>query len=165
MLTTLDISQLTSITSLFCQNNDLTTLNVANGNNANFVPPGFGSATPFYAINNPNLLCIQVDDATYSTTNWTNIDATASFSESCATVGIEEEETFSFGLYPNPTNGVFTLSSSETVELVEVFNQVGQKVADFGQVNTIDISNLSDGIYTVKATSNAKVGVARLIKQ
>mgnify|MGYP000241745560 CR=1 FL=1 len=68
-------------------------------------------------------------------------------------------------IYPNPTNGVFTISSSESIELVEVFNQVGQKVANFGHVNTIDISNLSNGVYTIKATSNAKIGVARLIKQ
>src|SRR5690606_38288273 len=33
---------------------------------------------------NPNLSCIQVDDAAYSTANWTNIDATASFSEDCS---------------------------------------------------------------------------------
>ena len=156
-LTSLDVSANSALTGLECFQNQLTSLNVANGNNANF--------TSFYATSNPNLTCIQVDDATYSTTNWTNIDGTSSFSENCLTVGIEEEETFSFGLHPNPTNGVFTISSSEPIELVEIINQVGQKVADFGQVNTIDISNLSDGIYTVKTTSNAKVGVARLIKQ
>jgi hypothetical protein len=37
----------------------------------------------FIATNNPNLTCIQVDDAAYSTTNWTNIDAAASFSTDC----------------------------------------------------------------------------------
>jgi len=52
---------------------------VKNGNNTNF--------TLFKATNNPNLTCIEVDDATYSTTNWTNIDSTTSFSENCSCTG------------------------------------------------------------------------------
>ena len=39
----------------------------------------------FNATNNPNLTCINVDDVTYSTTNWTNIDAQHYFSTNCTT--------------------------------------------------------------------------------
>ncbi|WP_298510831.1 hypothetical protein [uncultured Kordia sp.] len=70
-LGSIDVSNLTSLTNFFAINAQLTSLNVRNGNNTNF--------NDFNATNNPNLTCILVDDATYSTTNWTNIDATASF--------------------------------------------------------------------------------------
>ena len=44
-------------------NNQLTDLNVANGNNTNFF---FQSVSPFRADVNTNLTCIEVDDPVYS---------------------------------------------------------------------------------------------------
>jgi Leucine-rich repeat (LRR) protein len=76
-ITTLDISGNSSLISLFATNNQLTNLNVKNTNNTNF--------TLFNATNNPNLTCIEVDNATYSRTNWTNIDATSNFNNNCTT--------------------------------------------------------------------------------
>ena len=37
----------------------------------------------FYATDNPNLTCIEVDDVNYSTANWNNIDPQTSFSTDC----------------------------------------------------------------------------------
>jgi Leucine-rich repeat (LRR) protein len=74
-ISTLDLSGNPNLTDFACNNNALTALNVANGNNSNF--------TAFYATLNSNLTCITVDDATYSTANWTNIDPQTSFSLSC----------------------------------------------------------------------------------
>lgn len=79
-LTQLDISGSPAIQQLLCNDNQLTSLNVANGNNSMM------SNNNFNATNNTALTCIQVDDVTYSTTNWTNIDAGASFSDNCCTV-------------------------------------------------------------------------------
>lgn len=78
LIQNLDFSQHSYLRILRCSFNNLETLNIRNGNNTNF--------TVFYAFlagNNPNLNCIEVDDAAWSTTNWTDIDATASFSENC----------------------------------------------------------------------------------
>ena len=83
-ISTLDISSNTSLIELYCYNNSLNELNIANGNNTNI------ASSNFYATGNPDLTCIQVDDVAYSTTNWTNIDATSSFSLDCSSVGIEE---------------------------------------------------------------------------
>ncbi|MEI7596956.1 MAG: InlB B-repeat-containing protein, partial [Bacteroidota bacterium] len=63
----LNLSTNNTLTSLACNNNSLNTLNVKNSNNSNF--------TSFSVQNNSDLSCIQVDDSTYSTINWTNIDA------------------------------------------------------------------------------------------
>jgi hypothetical protein len=74
-LTSLDVSANTSLGGLFCSYNKLTNLNVKNGNNTNF--------TMFKAIDNPDLVCIEVDDAIWSAANWTEIDTASSFSENC----------------------------------------------------------------------------------
>lgn len=156
-LTSLDASSNTALRRLRCNDNELVSLNVANGNNLNSVV--------FSASGNPNLACIQVDDAAWSTTNWTDIDGTASFSENCATVGVEEEETLAFGMYPNPTSGELNFTSNEPIEFIEIFNQVDQQVAVFTNQNAVNISELAPGLYTVRITSGTKTGVQHLIKK
>jgi Leucine-rich repeat (LRR) protein len=85
-LDSLNVSQNTALIGLYCYSNQLTSLDVRNGNNTNFI--GFvdanGNAIPaFNASNNPNLYCINVDDATWSTANWTVIDPQSFFSNNC----------------------------------------------------------------------------------
>ena len=46
---------------------------------------------PFYAVGNPNLTCIEVDDVNYSTTNWTDIDSQMSFSDRIATTTVPHQ--------------------------------------------------------------------------
>ena len=77
-LTSLDISKNLYLTSLHCEDNKLTTLNLKNGKNTLF------PNTSLLLTNNPSLTCIQVDNETYSNTNWVNFkDSTASFSTFC----------------------------------------------------------------------------------
>jgi hypothetical protein len=75
----LDVANQGALTSFSCSNNALTSLNLANGNNINLFQ--------IQANNNPNLTCIEVDDESYSTTNWVGnsytFDAQASFSTNC----------------------------------------------------------------------------------
>ena len=77
-LTSLDVSQNIFLEYIWCGANQLTCLNIANGNNNVF---GFGDY--LFSVN-PSLNCIQVDDAAWSTANWTiNIDPQQYFSEDC----------------------------------------------------------------------------------
>ena len=82
-LTSLDISTNTVLTTLECNYNQLTILDVRNGNNTNMIT--------FWAFDNLNLFCIDVDDAAWSTANWTvangNIDPQSSFSLNCIVPG------------------------------------------------------------------------------
>ena len=77
-LTSLDVSQNTALVEFGCSYNELTCLDVSNGNNINVFT--------FYAVGNPNLTCIEVDDAEYSSDDfyWTaGIDTQMYFSEDC----------------------------------------------------------------------------------
>ncbi len=83
-LTTLDVSGNPVLGLLRVNNNDLSFLNIKNGNNVNFVE--------FNASNNPNLGCIQVDNAAdayagggnYS--GWQIDGATSSYADQCLTL-------------------------------------------------------------------------------
>ncbi|MWB95869.1 T9SS type A sorting domain-containing protein [Flavobacterium sp. GA093] len=78
-LSNLDVSKNTILKELECSNNNIYNLNIKNGNNANMQRMIFGNFT-----NNPNLSCIQVDNAVYATDNWNATDATSSYAEICA---------------------------------------------------------------------------------
>ena len=88
-LTSLDLSNNTVLTSFWCYNNQLTNLDVRNGNNTNL--------TYFHTMNNPNLTCINVDNAAWSTSNWTGVgyafDNHHYFNNNCSGTGIEEHIT------------------------------------------------------------------------
>ena len=104
-LSSLDVSNNTTLTYLICSNNSLNNLNVKNGNNTNF--------TNFQAQSNSSLTCINVDDAAWSTTNWTYIDAQTSFSEDCGYLATEDFELAGFSMYPNPIYDVINISINE----------------------------------------------------
>ncbi|WP_298894306.1 T9SS type A sorting domain-containing protein [uncultured Psychroserpens sp.] len=71
----LDFQQNQSLTNISCQSNLLETLNIKNGQNA--------ILTNLNAINNPNLVCIEIDTGSVPAgANWT-IDATAQFATEC----------------------------------------------------------------------------------
>jgi len=88
-ITALDVSQSSDLIELNCNDNQLTSLDVKNGNNTNFI---------FFKCNeNPNLTCINVDDAIWSTANWIQewfvFDQQHYFSNNCPPSSIQEHTT------------------------------------------------------------------------
>ena len=71
----LDFSKNINLTELECGINQLTSLNIKNGNNSNMQFFGFSS--------NYNLGCIQVDDVIYAKRRWAEIEKKVYFSENC----------------------------------------------------------------------------------
>jgi len=150
-LTSLDVSNNSNLQGLGCGDNQLTSLNLKNGNNANFLE--------FSAINNPNLTCIEVDDAVFSTANWTFIDAHTSFSEDCAaTLGLEENTLLdTVSLYPNPSSGVFYIKGLQETSQIKIYDINGRTILTTSITNnqSVDASNLPKGMYLV-SISNPK---------
>jgi uncharacterized repeat protein (TIGR02543 family) len=149
-LTDLDLSGLTDLVSLDCSGNALTYLNVQNGNNTNFVR--------FNATGNPNLTCIFVDDAAWSTSNWTNIDANSHFVETqadCDAVSITDETLKQIvKVYPNPVKDqlIIELFADKKME-ISVYNLVGQELIKQSSSNgqlSIDLTKLPAANYLIK---------------
>ena len=155
-LLSLDVSN-SALTQFNCKNNSLTSLNVSNGDNMSL------ANSDFSVINNPNLSCIQVDDAVWSTTNWTNIDSGASFSENCG-VGIDEITFSEVNVYPNPASSQITIDSYELVEGIKIFSMFGELVQQ-EILKSFSVSSLPNGVYIMNIqTSNGMVR-SRFIKE
>ncbi|MCF8429829.1 MAG: FG-GAP-like repeat-containing protein [Bacteroidia bacterium] len=77
-----------------------------------------------------------------------------------ATVGVNEVNKINhISIYPNPTSGIVTISSNQTIVNIEVFDVTGKAV--FSQQNNshqtnleIDLSALSNGIYFINVQNN-----------
>lgn len=175
-LTSLDVSNNTALTNLNCTFNQLTSLNVKNGNNINFYE--------FNTLSNPDLTCIQVDDAVWSAANWTYIDYGASFSNFCSSsststfeilegIGLSSESlSGKIELYPNPVTDKLTVSLGELADIKEVslytmfgkLTVVSQNWVSDHRVE-LNLSGLLPGIYMVKVRLNDTIKVFRIIKK
>lgn len=70
-----------------------------------------------------------------------------------------------FTIYPNPSNGSFTIDNSNKAFSVEIYNLLGQKV--FERKNTsvtaLSVSHLNKGLYLVKISDDTKTSIKKII--
>ena len=139
------IEAFTGITSLYCQNNLLTQLDISNNT----------ALINLKCINNPNLSCIQVWDTSYANANFTvidsSIDATMHFSLDCSGSNvIVPNANFRTALISNPninTNGDGEIQISEAnaytgaidVSNLGINNLTG--IAAFTAITSLDCSS------------------------
>ncbi len=134
-LTNLDLSQNTGLEFINCSYNNLASLNTRNGNNT--------AISGFISNNNPNLSCIEVDDATWSATNWTNIDPQSYFSENCFSLPSDN-----FGIEvisetcPGKNNGQISILANETHDYETTINGV-----DYNFTSDLLVTDLPPGNY------------------
>lgn len=84
------------------------------------------------------------------------------------TASIDKLEKYDFSFGPNPTEDLIYLSASKNIDNVEIFNLVGQKSLSTDlrtSKGTLDISNLSRGIYIMNVAIDKNIGTYKLIKQ
>ncbi len=155
-LTSLDLSNNSALYIIQCQDNLIANLNVANGNNT--------AITTFNATGIP-ATCIEVDDVAYSTTNWTNIDVTASFSEDCAAgAGLEEFKNVVMTIYPNPTSSILTIETEAVIESIHIFNVNGTLVQN-AATNTFSVESLTNGVYIIHVKTANGIIIERFVKR
>jgi len=81
-------------------------------------------------------------------------------------LGIEENTTNYFSIYPNPTNGVFNINSNSTITEIAVYNNLGQLLFTSEEKNQVNISSLSQGIYFVKIKDeNGQTETKKVVKK
>jgi len=143
-----------------CQN--LSYLNVKNGNN---------TAIFYYDSRvTPNLTCIEVDNVTWSNSNWTWRDANNVFNTNC-TVGLAEfKEKTNLSIYPNPTNGYVTIQLDEIPKnvVINIKDVLGKTLKEqkVNSTNTvINVSSLPKGIYYVELVNDSYKYAKKLVVQ
>ena len=78
--------------------------------------------------------------------------------------GVDENLAASFEVYPNPMNN--TLYINGEVQDVTIFNAIGQQVLFVENANTIDVAELSEGLYFVRMSDkNGNSVVKKIVKR
>ncbi len=83
-------------------------------------------------------------------------------------VAVEENQTNTFNIYPNPVEEVLTINreNNSTPARVEIFDINGRLIINQSlQSNQINVSQLSSGIYTVKLITNSEVATKKVYKK
>ena len=77
-------------------------------------------------------------------------------------IGENEAE---FSIYPNPVNSTLFVNSGNAEFSYEMYNGMGQKVAN-GQANgnaQISVSGLNKGVYFLRLTSGTQVRIEKVV--
>ncbi|MCF1196440.1 T9SS type A sorting domain-containing protein [Mangrovimonas futianensis] len=90
----------------------------------------------------------------------------SAYNETLSTQDFDTQELFSY--FPNPVENSLTIKAQQSIELVEVYNMLGQMVANETPNNlegTIDMSALAAGSYFVKVTIGNSSETIRIVKK
>lgn len=161
LVSSIDVSSNTILEKLDCRYNTLlNSLNVANGNNS--------IITQLWAIFNPNLACIQVDNRDFSNTNWIgsnfNYDEGLVFLEDCASAGIVEfNSKDELNIFPNPATNNITLNNltiGSTLLITDMTGKTVLKTLVSSSEMNLDVNNLNNGVYFVQLVNNSEITAA-----
>lgn len=101
----------------------------------------------FKYMNVNNWFTIDIDSVTVAPTSTTDISDTGSETDIL--------------LYPNPTTGHFTIELTPTINSIEIYNLLGEKVKTLNNIAarniTLQRDNLSSGLYIVRLKQDNKI--------
>jgi len=82
-------------------------------------------------------------------------------------VGIEQKKHSNYvNIFPNPVLDVIYIKSEKEIQLIEIIDLTGRKVfVELSSNNKIRVSDLSPGVYILKATFKEEVSTHKFIKQ
>ena len=154
----LDLSKNTALVSLNASNNKLVSLDLKNGKNTQL-----NKSTSLFT-NNASLKCIQVDNETYSNTNWSGLkDATANYNTLCnAFVTIPdtnfENKLIALGIDIDGKNGKVLAASISSVATLDVSSSSISNLAGIEGFTSLKQLNISaNNLKAVDLTKNASL--------
>lgn len=69
-------------------------------------------------------------------------------------------------IYPNPTSDVLNVNAPQQLDRIVLLNMLGQEVVEFtSNLNQIDLSNQSSGVYLLKLVKDDQVVTKRVVVQ
>tara|TARA_B110000908_G_scaffold135572_1_gene160435 strand:- start:584 stop:1045 length:462 start_codon:yes stop_codon:yes gene_type:complete len=102
--------------------------------------------------------------------NWQLGDAptTFKFAATCASLGVSDKALLNISMYPNPASSSLNISATSMIKNAIIYNILGKQVMNISinkNSESINVSNLSSGMYIIKYTIGNAVGTAKFIKQ
>ena len=160
----LDVSNNITISSLPALPTTLQTIHTGSNNIACF--PTFPNSINILDINPNPYNCLPNHIAVMNSTELAMPLCAAGNSNGCpVTTGIEQYTSSNeVSLYPNPasTNLTLTLSKGEGIARVNIYDVLGNEVISTKE-KEIDVSGLSEGVYTLSLITNAGVVNKRVV--
>ncbi|MGB0897334.1 MAG: T9SS type A sorting domain-containing protein [Flavobacteriaceae bacterium] len=138
--------------------NSLTEMNVKNGYNT--------SISTFNGYGTPNLSCIEVDDAAWSTTNWVQVDSGVTFSEDCSTLSTNDLVMEDMKFYPNPVSTSLNVNTKEDLSysIIDITGKQLKSGELSNGLNNIDLSTVSSGLLFIKINNSDSVVLKKILK-
>jgi len=174
-LTSLDVSHLSKLNLLYCNDNQISNLDLSNVITLRSLECASNNLeslnvktliTYLDATDNHLLTCIQVDDvdAANAYIAWYK-DVTATYSEDCGYLGIDDVLAQTTKLYPNPVTNILTIDSEIPPIKVEIYSILGKKIKIFfSDFKSIPLDNLSNGVYIIQIFFDQGFTTKKLIK-
>ena len=170
------ISSNTAVSSVTVNSNPVvvalsSTSLICNGNSA--VLTASTTATSYTWNTGATTMSISVSPSVTTTYSVIATNTTGCVANSTVTIvvntctGVKELNPNSISVYPNPTNGFFTIELNEIAQII-ITNSLGDvlinKTLDAGKQN-LDLQNKINGIYFIRLIQNNKQEVFKLIKE
>jgi len=95
--------------------------------------------------------------------NSTGLSADIGAYESLIVNNLYESTDSELNIFPNPTSSVVNIKVQESIEQIKIFDVNGQEVFTTMDLNSIELSNLSQGIYVIEVWLTAKSPITRTI--
>jgi hypothetical protein len=101
-------------------------------------------------------------DPAYNTGIFQSMDVSIITEMKAGPLGIDDKDEVEFSIYPNPSNGLFTIQSSDAA--ITVINTQGQLVhrATVGGNTTLDLSHLAQGIYYIQVATETGLKIKKI---
>lgn len=84
--------------------------------------------------------------------------------ENCEILNVEEELISKYSIFPNPVNNVLNISSNIEVNEIKVYSLLGKLIKSNFNSNSINLNDLTNGIYIVKFKSPNNSFTEKFIK-
>ncbi|AUC23624.1 hypothetical protein BTO15_16655 [Polaribacter sejongensis] len=85
-----------------------------------------------------------------------------------ATAGVNDNALSNVSMFPNPTSNRLNITAQNIIKSAAIYNLLGKQVMSL-EINknneSIDVSNLSSGIYLIKCSINSVFATAKFIKE
>lgn len=82
-----------------------------------------------------------------------------------ATLSLDKPEISTIGVYPNPASSIVNIDNAYQVESLQVYDVFGKLVSSNINDNSLDITNLSSGVYMLYVKTDKGVFQQKLIKE
>lgn len=107
-------------------------------------------------------------EGTWNGTSFSKSDSTHYYYHQVTTGITSIIDQTQLSIYPNPTNGVINIASSNNLQQIEIYNLLGEKVYESKPNNSntaIDLSEQSKGIYFIKTYTEKGIKTQKILLQ